>query len=146
MKKTMLLLAVAGVMAAGMASCKKDEMPASAITQTIDVGLKVGESYTFALPGNTGNYEILSPATHASLSAIGVNNSGEHIYEYTPEAGYSGSDQVIVSNDKDKKPDCAHPQGPPPAGAQHGDCTGEKDEHYTITINFTMQDTISESK
>ena len=145
MKKTILLLAVAASMMAGMASCKKEETPAApAITQTYDVSLRTGESYTFTLPGNTGStpYEIISQPEHASINTISVNTSGEQIYEYTPEAGYSGTDQVIVSNDKEHKKDCVHPQGPPPpppAGAPHGNCSGEKEDHYTVTINFTMK-------
>lgn len=144
MKKTMLLLAVAGSMIAGMASCKKEKTPeAPAITQTYDVSLKVGESYTFTLPKNLRNdpYEITTQAQHASISELDVSSSGDRIYKYTPEAGYSGTDQVIVSNDQEREQNCVHPQGPPPPppGTQPGNCNGGKEDHYIVTINFTMK-------
>src|SRR4051812_9302396 len=137
MKKTLLLLAVAGSMIAGMASCKKEETPVPTITQTVDVGLRVGESYTFSLPKNLRNdpYEITTQAKHATVSQLCVDSSGARIYKYTPEAGYSGIDQVIVSNEHERSQNCTPPQGPPPAGAGHGDCNGGKEDHYIVTIN-----------
>lgn len=142
MKKTILLLALAGSMIAGMASCKKEETPAPTITQTIDVSLKVGESYTFSLPENQKNdpYEITTQAKHANISEVGLNSSGDQIYAYTPATAYSGSDQVIVSNDPKSKQGCAHPQGPPPAGTSQGSCTDSEEDHYIVIINFTVKD------
>jgi hypothetical protein len=148
MKKTLLLLVIAGSIIAGMASCKKEETPALAIMQTVDVNLKAGESYTFSLPKNLHNdpYEITTQAKHASVSQLCEDSSGAHIYKYTPEANYSGSDQVIVSNDQKHNSNCTASQGPPPAGTEHGDCNGDKEDHYVITLNFTVKDTVSTNK
>lgn len=135
-------------MIAQMASCKKEETPAVPITQTVDVGLKMGESYTFSLPKNLRNdpYQITTAAKHASVSQLCVDSAGTRIYKYTPEAGYSGTDQVIVSNNQESGHTCPASQGPPPAGTGHGNCSGTQEDHYIVTLNFTMQDTVSTSK
>src|ERR1044072_2291690 len=114
MKKTMLLLAVAGSMIAGMASCKKEETPVPPITQTYDVSLRVGESYTFSLPKNIRNdpYEIINAEKHATVSQLCMDSTGAPVYKYTPETGYAGSDQVVVSNARKPGQGCPHPQGP----------------------------------
>jgi hypothetical protein len=142
MKKTMLLFIVAGSIIAGIASCKKEEMPATVNMQTFDVSLKVGESYTFSLPESVRNipYEISSEAKHASVSTVCVDSTGTPIYKYTPEPGYSGSDQVIISNDRERNQNCTAAQGPPPGETPRGACGGGKEEHYIITLNFTMEE------
>jgi hypothetical protein len=142
MKKMFLMLATAGTMMAGLASCTKEDTPAPAITQTENVSLRVGESYTFTLPKNLRDdpYEITTPAQHASVSELGVNSSGDRIYSYTPAAGYSGTDQVVVSNDQEREEHHPHPQGPPPGGPHSGSCSNSgPEDHYIITINFVMK-------
>jgi len=140
------MLATAGALVAGMASCKKEPMPKEAITQTINVGLKSNENYTFTLPKNQEDdpYEITSQAKHFGISEVGVNTSGERVFNYTPSKDYIGSDQVIISNDREKTcqqmhPGGPQPLGPPPCGHQKGNCKGGEEDHYIITINFVMQ-------
>lgn len=147
MKKT-LLLALASCVIAGMASCKKEDTTAptpSAQTQTINVSLRAGESYSYTLPSNlpAAQYGITTPAQHASFSELSASSSGEQLYKYTPASGYTGTDQVIVSNVPGSRP--AGAQGPPPCGS-HGSCSGGSDEHCTVTINFTVSDTTAVSR
>jgi hypothetical protein len=150
MKKRMLLLAIAGFMMAATPSCKKEETPSpAATTQTIDVSLKTGESYTFSFPGNSNApFEITTEAQHASISQLCCDSAGNKLYKYTPEAGFSGTDQVILSNDKEHPQNCQHPQGPPPpppSGATNGGCDhgNDNENHYIVIVNFTIKDTTS---
>lgn len=148
MKKTVLMLATAGALVAGMASCKKEKMPKEAITQTVTVSLAANEKYTFTLPKNLRDdaYEITDQAEHYSLSEVGVNTAGERVFNYTPAAGYVGNDQVVLSNDEEREAHKPHPKGPkfglPLPGRSHkGQCKGGEEDHYIITINFVVKDT-----
>lgn len=144
------MLACAGALIAGVASCKKKEMPnepKAAITQTENVNMKVDESYSFTLPKNLRDdpYEITIQAQHALISEVGVNKAGERIFSYTPAKGYSGSDQVVVSNDQEREEHMAQ-QGehyrPLPLGKEprKGKCDEQKGEedHYIFTFNFLI--------
>lgn len=151
MKKMIVVLASASALMTGMVSCKKEEMAKAAITQTETVNLKTNESYTFVLPKNLRDdpYEITSQAQHHRISEIGVNTAGERVFQYTPAEGYVGADQVILSNDEEREGHEMHPAGPKPAGAprkQHpkGDCKGGEEDHYIITINFTIENNVTE--
>lgn len=143
MKKTILMLATAGALVAGMASCKKEHTPKEAIKQTINVSLKENESYTFSLPKNLRDdpYEITSQAQHYAVSEVGTNNSGQRVYNYTPSTGFFGNDQVIVSNDQEREEHKGHPGGPPKGGPKPGNCKGGEEDHYIITINFVVDRT-----
>lgn len=140
MKKTIVLLATASALLTGMVSCKKKEMPSPkpAITQTVNVSLKTNEDYTFSLPKNLRDdeYEITTQASHYSISEVGKNSSGKHIYKYTPSTDYAGTDVVIVSNDEERDHCCPqHQNGPKPPRPPKG----PEEDHYTITINFTIE-------
>jgi len=156
MKKTILMLASASALMAGMASCKKQEIPKEpkeAITQTVDVKMKVDESYSFTLPKNLRDdpYEITIKAQHALISEVGINQAGDRIFSYTPTKGYTGSDQVVVSNDQEREEHMAQKgnhQGPPKGKPHHkGKCEGPKDEedHYILTFNFVVDNTNTSS-
>ena len=153
MKKTIVMLATASALIAGMASCEKkdkEEMPKEAIKQTVNVNLKNSESYTFVLPKNLRNdpFEISTQAKHYSLSEVGLNSSSERIYQYKPTAGYVGNDVVIVSNDQEREEmeqhehhERHHPHGPMSGGHKKGHCNkGGEEDHYIITINFNVTD------
>lgn len=143
MKRVMLLLTVAGFAAVSFSSCKKEEIEKAAITQTHTVQLKANESYTFVLPKNKRNdaYEFTTTASHASVSAIGKDASGNPIYQYTPEVGYVGTDQVVLSNDYEREEHANKPHPRPLLGIGHpkGDCKGGEEDHYIVTINFVVQ-------
>ena len=149
MRKTVLMLITASALVTGMVSCKKEEMTKAAITQTVNVSLKMDEAYTFVLPKNLRNdpYEITTQAAHYSLSQVGTNSAGDPILQYTPAAGYVGNDQVIVSNDQEREEhkDKPKPKGPkPPKGHKppKGGCNGgEEEDHYIVTVNFIVNET-----
>ncbi len=140
MKKLVLMLSVAGIATFALTSCNRDHTEEPAIEQTIKVQLATNEAYTFVLPKNKRDdvYEFTTQASHYSISTIGKNASGEQIYQYTPALNYSGTDQVIVSNDWEKDeehPQICDPQGPPPGqcGANEG-----PEEHFIVTFNFEI--------
>lgn len=141
MKKTIVILATASALLTGMVSCKKKEMPAPkpAITQTVNVSLNTNEDYTFSLPKNLRDdeYEITTQASHYSISEVGKNSSGERIYKYTPAADFTGTDVVIVSNDEEREHQCG--QHPPKGIKPPRPPKGEEEDHYIITINFTIE-------
>jgi len=145
MKKMIVMLVTASALIAGMASCKKGQMPKEAIKQTVNVDLKTNEAYTLVLPKNLRDdpYEITTQAGHFSISQVGVNASGERIFQYTPATGFIGTDQVVVSNDQEREEHEMHPQGPPPPKHMNGGCNKTKGEedHYIITINFVVERT-----
>jgi hypothetical protein len=156
MKKTILMLASASALIAGMASCKKQELPnepKEAITQTVNVKMKVDESYSFTLPKNLRDdpYEITIKAQHALISQVGTNQAGDKIFSYTPTKGYNGPDQVVVSNDQEREEHMnqkGNHQGPPKGKKHHkGKCEGPKGEedHYILTFNFVVDDTNTSS-
>lgn len=151
MKKTIVMLVTASAMFVGMTSCKKERMQKDAIKETINVNLKTDENYTFTLPKNLRDdpYEITTQAKHASISEVGVNASGERVYNYKPTSDYVGSDQVIVSNDQEREEHQNHSAGPPPPGGpKKGGChkgKGEEEDHYIITINFIVNGTATTS-
>ena len=147
MKKTIVMLVTASAMFVGMTSCKKERIPKDAIKETVNVSLKAGENYIFTLPKNLRDdpYEITSQAKHASVSEVGVNATGERVYNYKPSSGFAGSDQVIVSNDQEREEHENHSAGPPPpTGPKKGACgNGGEEDHYIITINFVVAGTIN---
>lgn len=123
-----------------MSSCKKETPePKAAITQTVDVSLKANESYTLELPKNLRDdeYQITSQAAHYSISSVGVNAAGNRIYQYTPGTAYTGTDEVIVSNDWERE---QHAHQPPPSGScsHPSGCDKQEEDHYIITIRFTI--------
>lgn len=135
MKNPILKLAIAATLFVGMTSCKKETMPKDAITQTLNVNLTLNENYTFKLPKNLRDdaYEITSQANHSKISQVGLNVNGEQVYQYTPMLNYTGNDQVIVSNDEERNEQHNQPSGP-----HQGDCKNAEEDHYIITINFTV--------
>ena len=143
MKKVIVLLT--GVMVLGNVACRKKEHPPKpAIQQTVNVQLKTNQAYTFTLPKNKRDdaYEITANPQHATVSQIGRDAAGNQIYQYTPVANFSGNDQVIVGNDEELREHADHPKPHPhffPHPHPKGDCDkGEEEDHYVITIHFTI--------
>lgn len=133
-----LLLSVSGLILVSAQSCRKKEEPKPAIQKTINAQLKPNEAYTFVLPENKrdDDYEIRTNASHAKISLLGKDASGNQIYQYTPVLDFTGTDQVIVSNDEELREHHDH-HGPPPP---HGGCgKGGEEDHYIVTINFTIE-------
>lgn len=146
MKKTIVILATASALVAGMASCKKEKMPKEAITETVNVSLKTNESYQFVLPKNLRDdpYEITTQAKHAFISEVGTNTNGDRVFKYTPITDYTGTDMVVISNDQEREEHQAHPAGTPPVGPppnEHHkhDCKGGEEDHYIYTFNFITE-------
>lgn len=144
MKKWNSMLAIASFLVVGMTACEKGEEMEEAITQNVQVTLRMNEDYTFTLPENLRDdkYEITSPATHASVSVVGVDAQGNQIYQYTPEENYVGTDMVILSNDQEREEQVEHPSHPPKGHRpknKPGNC-GDKEDHYIVTIQFTIEE------
>jgi hypothetical protein len=149
MKKMALVLAAASFAMVVMQSCKKKEEDHKApIQQTVMAQLKANEAYTFTLPKNKRNdgYVILTAAAHSSVSEVGTDASGNRIYKYTPVLNYSGTDQVVVANPKEERPHAeGHRHHLFPHPHHHGDCDGGEEDHYIVTINFTVDNSSAAS-
>ncbi|MFL5765675.1 MAG: hypothetical protein ACJ77K_17145 [Bacteroidia bacterium] len=142
MKKAAILF-VAAALLSGITSCKKEEQHKPPIQETLNIELKANEAYTFTLPRNKRNdsYEITSQAAHYSISTVGEDASGNRIYQYTPATDYTGTDAVVIANPKEEEDHHGNCAGkphllPPP----HDKCDGPED-HYIVTINFTIDHT-----
>jgi hypothetical protein len=147
MKKAAVLFALA-IAVIGIPSCKKEEERKPPINETIDVQLKVNEAYTFTLPKNKRDdaYDITEQTTHYTISSVGKDAQGNRIYEYTPSLNYTGTDHVVVSNTEedaehhgDHPGNCHAKPGPCEHHEHHGNCDGGEEDHYIVTINFTIQ-------
>jgi hypothetical protein len=153
MKTKMMTLAIAGMLAAGMASCKKKDMPQEpqekeAIEQTESVSLKPDESYSYVLPKNLRNdkYEIVTQAGNYSESTVTMNSAGDYVYTYKPAPGFTGSDVVVLSNDHEKgmkaqMPPKEHKHPPLFRHKKHECKKGDRaeEDHYVVTINFNVK-------
>jgi hypothetical protein len=143
MKKLVLILSVAGMVTFALTSCNRDHDQEAAIEQTLQVELAQNQSYTYSLPENLRKdaYEFTTQASHYSVSTLGKNSAGNQIYQYTPALDYVGTDQVVVSNDHEKNenhaPGC-NQQGNPGSGQCMGGGAAGPEDHYMVTINFTI--------
>ncbi len=158
MKKIALFIALAGMSALTLQSCKKEEVAHDPIAITENVTLKLNESYTFTLPANTSDdaFAIAKQAEHFKISELGKNAEGKEVYLYTPAQDYKGTDQVVIANPEEEHhsgahpPQGGHPHGAPALGGGHhggGNCGNhEEEKNYVITINFKIDGTISSKK
>ena len=154
MKKMTLLFAAASVAMIGMQSCKKEQNHKPPINESFDIQLKANEVYTFSLPKNKRDdaYEITTQSAHFSISEVGKDVSGNRIYQYTPSLNYTGTDMVVVANVEE------NPANQPPTGgggkpkphlfppAHSGNCNGGEEDHYIITIHFTINSSNTTNK
>jgi hypothetical protein len=147
MKKAAILFATTGLLLSGITSCKKEEQHRPPIQEALNIALKANESYTFTLPKNKRNdpYEIAQQAGHYSISAVGEDASGNRIYQYTPATDYTGTDEVVVANPKEEGEHHPSPGEHPKPGLfhheHHGGCDGGEEDHYIVTIHFTIENT-----
>ncbi|HET6992161.1 MAG TPA: hypothetical protein VFJ43_12590 [Bacteroidia bacterium] len=158
MKNLFFVLTIASAAIVGMQSCKKEQqdLQKPAITQTENVQLRANESYTFVLIKNKRDdeYRFTTQAQHYSISTLGVDANGNRVYQYTPALNYVGTDQVVVSNDwernesHDPHGNCTAGPPPPPqgnGGPQGGNCNGGEEDHYIVTINFVIDNSVSKT-
>lgn len=156
MKKLMFFAAFLGLVF--LQSCEKFNFaqPKATVTQTENATLKVNESYTFTLPTDIDDdsFFIATAPTNASISRLTSTT-----YLYTPNAGFIGSDVIVLSNEHEKEMGggCGHHGGPdslhpphdstkrphlpffkrhPRKGKGHGEVT--EHNHYLITINLNI--------
>ena len=92
--KLLLNSLLVGFMVLGMSfGCDRRHDTDTPITQTVEQTIKVGGSFTQALPGDADDvYAISTAALHAASSAVDA-----HTYSYTAAAGYIGDDQIILT-------------------------------------------------
>ena len=126
-----LILAAALFM---FSSCMKKELKDLHLTKTENIILKQGDSYVYVLPSNESDepFTIKSDAAHAVVSSVYLDSqSGNYVYKYTPEAGYTGNDRVVIENKVEKNGNC-HCNN-------DDDYDGHAETTYTITLNFTIK-------
>lgn len=140
MKKSGLVLTLAGVLFVALTSCNK---PAQTVVEkTITIQLNENQEYSFVLPESIQRdaYAFLQQASHYNISMIDKNASGEQFYHYLPALDYRGNDQVILSDAPDPS---TNAQGEPQCGFGMGQGNGPcgdkpQDDHHRITINFVI--------
>lgn len=137
MKKLMLMVSLSGLITFSLTSCGKEEKPAVKVEFTVQ--LTPDQAYTFILPDNKRHdeFEFTTQASHYSVSALGENTLGQQIYQYTPAANYTGTDEVVVNNDYERYEE--HHMG----GPHMGGCMGGEEDHYIVTIHFVIRGTNS---
>jgi hypothetical protein len=135
MKKSGFVFAITGALFVVLTSCNKPEP--TLVEKSFTVNLNENQEYSFKLPESMRHdaYSFTTQASHYNISMID-QNSTEQIYHYLPELDYQGTDQVILTDlrEKDEQPECGFgicdgngPGGPRP-----------QDDHHRITINFVV--------
>jgi hypothetical protein len=64
--------------------------------QLITASVNSGETYTLML-GTSGTLTLVRQALHFQVSATTTDENGTLLYKYTPQAGYTGSDEVALA-------------------------------------------------
>jgi len=135
MKKITGSLFIAAVLFLTSLSCKKECEREATVTKVIPVSLKVNESYSSQIP-QTGDaddvMQIIQQAMHFSTSKVSsVANSENSLFEYTPAPGYSGTDEVQISN-------VEGPHNNGNGGPHPGNCNGGKNHHGETVYIFKI--------
>jgi hypothetical protein len=128
MKKIAGLFFIAAAISFTTQSCKKDDNGPT-VTHTVAVSLRANESYSYQVPkaGDADDVmQITKQAGHSLISKVSpVVNSENTLFEYTPALGFTGSDEVQVTNVENH----SGQQGAP----HHGNCSGGKGHHEGTT-------------
>ena len=134
MKKISELFLLASALVFVYSSCRREGVT---ITKTIEVKLKVNESYSYTVAhaGDADDVmQIIQQASHSSVCTITPDaSSGDALFSYTPARDYTGTDQVRVSNVEEHH-----------GGGHHGNCGGgghHHDDTYNYIFNFTIEST-----
>ena len=83
-------------------SCsKKDAVisanPNASVDATQIINATINTDFTYELPLSSPDITIHKQASHFTLSAIGVDSkNGKKIYQYLPEKGFTGNDEVVL--------------------------------------------------
>jgi len=97
MKKTFVYLTAFPLLFVAITSCTKENLGRSApvqLNQSIDASVASGETFTF-VAGSTGSLSVSKQALHFKVSQA-LNENGSVYYNYQPEAGYFGDDEVTL--------------------------------------------------
>ena len=80
-------------------SCSKksqDSFPSTSQTdEIITASVNSGETYTLMV-ASSGTLTVIRQAMHFQLSAATTDEKGSVLYKYTPQTGFSGSDEVAL--------------------------------------------------
>jgi hypothetical protein len=139
MKKITFLLFAAAVSLLFTSACRKEKNGIT-ITKVINVVINANETYSTEIPhsGDADDaMQITVPAAHALVSKLTSASGGNSLFEYTPVVNYTGSDEVIVSNQEER-----HGNG------GHGNCGGgnhHHDDNVIYDFKITIQGTAHRS-
>lgn len=128
------------IIAFAITSCKKSE---EYKTISLSQILSQNQSYQFVLPLTDDSYSIIQDASHAKISMIGKDASGDIIYSYAPAADYIGNDQIVLQTSHEeynhKRGEDHHASSD--KNKNHGDCDNdslEKEDDFIVTINIQI--------
>ncbi len=103
--------------------------------ETVNATIAVNANYTYTLPkiGSEIESAITVQAQHASASTVTTDVNGNTVYQYTPVAGYTGTDAVVVTTTgEEDHGGCHH-------GNQGHHHDNDADDKTTVTtINLTI--------
>jgi hypothetical protein len=114
-----------------LAACSKDEQMISApptsstnATKIVDADVNVDGEYI--LPLNPGTVRIHKQASFFAVSMVGIDSkTGVNVYRYVPAKGFTGSDEVLISETKSYT--SVNPNG----------CNYDAEEVKAITTSYT---------
>ena len=114
-------------------SCSKKSQdsvaPATQPDDLITASVNSGETYTLMV-ASSGTLTVIRQAMHFQLSATATDEKGSVLYKYTPQAGYSGSDEVALAYSPAAAP-----------SENNGGCQSHGSDvttTNTITVKFTV--------
>jgi hypothetical protein len=121
MKKTVILAFSAAIMFLSVSCTKTADV--TPVTQTVEASIKSNETYSFVLPTNTSSsfYQITTQAVNSSVSQIVANTDGSIMYQYTPAANFTGTEDIVISNAEETHT-CGERNNPPNPKPLKGDC------------------------
>lgn len=132
MKKITGILTIAAFALMLTSSCKKDESGVT-ITKVINVELKVNESYSYEVPRAGDADDVMQMQKQASnflTCKITPQANGNVVLDYTPALNYTGTDEIMISNQEGSHGNGGH--------GGHGNCSGGKHHHDTTVYDFKI--------
>lgn len=158
MKITASISALMLLLSISFQSCRKHTMKEGTTSyQTIEVNLDMNKSYQYSFGTATSSSRSITKQSQAFLVSEIDNVNGSALFNYTPKADFTGTDEVQVTSVEGAVKDHANCNSQAPQGncqqhhsagngCQHHDCDKAKDKTiytFKITIKSVTQPTVT---